>query len=154
MTNKLALFVASVKNYSGFYDLKRLSAASSRVQIFPAANACETLGLQTKALALSTDNLEELNISFTPKICVFGKIRSNTEKSNWKIATANLALLTLLRQLKVPIITIYSDHMAKAPRPIQLIYKELLTQSDQIIFPCRSIKNSAETWHNRKLPSQ
>ena len=84
MTNKLALFVASVKNYSGFYDLKRLSAASSRVQIFPAANACETLGLQTKALALSTDNLEELNISFTPKICVFGKIRSNTEKVTGK----------------------------------------------------------------------
>ena len=146
MTNQ-ALFLIPSDGIRGFTDFSRFhGAASLQLQLQPAINACESLGLNPQCLSLQHSHPEDLELIDHPRICIVGKVKTKGEKNVQAQAMAQLALLARLKRKRVPIAVIYSDHIEKWYPSTREAYKDFLELSDHVIFPCNAIRKKCLQW--------
>ncbi len=143
------------------------SSASLRLQLFPAVEACQKLGLKIKVLSLRSEKPAQLDLLGTPKVCFIGKVASDKPFLS-RIVMANLAAIARLKRRKVPIIVVYSDNWCEAsewPNPngndewsdsrkewllsSQSFYRDLLYLADLVVAPCLKAYELAKPWFSK-----
>ena len=127
--------------------------ASTRIQLAPALKAAQSLGLEPEITNLRSENTSSLAKIGRPKCCIVGKLSHPDPKFAERIAMANLAAISILKQKKVPILTTYCDNLASSTSPsISSLYQSLLWHSDVIIYPNKAMTTHTRQWHNPEDP--
>ena len=143
---KRALFLRPITKISGFTKVQGIQTASSRLQLEPAAEACTALGLSSYGLSLSLQNPQDLDLIDDFELCIVGKLTAKGEENLANLQMAQLAALARINSKRIPIITLYSDHMENAPVTLRNLYEDLLLMSNTVVYPCSSIQTNANQW--------
>ena len=127
--------------------------ASTRIQLAPALKAAQSLGLKPEITNLRSENTSSLAKIGGQKCCIIGKLSHPKPKFAERIAMANLAAISILKQKRIPILTTYCDNLASGTSPsISSLYQSLLWHSDAIIYPNKAMMNYGRQWHNPENP--
>ena len=142
-----ALFLQPTDNYHGFCSLARCAgAASLRLKLKPAFEACKEIGLTPECFSLQLQHPEDLELIEHPAICIAGKMHTRGQRNRQSQAMAQLALLARLKSRKIPLICIYSNHMEDTEPASRELHRDFLKFADHVVFPCRAIKNKCIDW--------
>ena len=130
--------------------------ASTRIQLAPALKAAERIGLKPHIINLRSEDTHGLTQIGDPKLCIFGKLSHPDQDFAERIAMANLAAISILKQKKIPIYTTYCDNLAQSKSPtISSLYRALLWHADVIISPNKAMINHSREWHNpERVPKE
>lgn len=120
--------------------------ASVRLQLLPALRAAESMGMKTQVLALRSERPEQIELIGTPSICVVGKLSHPDADFQARVTMANLAALTRLRRQRVPVVVVYSDHLADLNTQRGLLYRDLLDAATTVVVPCNAMVPYARRW--------
>lgn len=127
--------------------------ASTRIQLAPALKAAELLGLRPHITNLRSEDTKGLTQIGKPKLCIFGKLSHPDQDFAERIAMANLAAISILKQKKIPIYATYCDNLAQSKSPsISSLYRALLWHADVIICPNKAMINHSRKWHDPERP--
>ncbi|MDO6351121.1 hypothetical protein Q3Y53_01075 [Synechococcus sp. YX-04-1] len=121
------------------------SLASCRLQQFPALEAARSLGINPEIWSLHSEFPEHLEEMQDAKLCIVGKLSAPTIKLQRSMAMANLAALTRLKNKKIPILAVYSDHhLIHRVERIRNLHLDLFKIADGVVFPTKKLAAMAD----------
>ena len=142
-SNKLTALVFSqnrLGNITNDFLTGSVSSASARLQLLPALQSAQKLGIEVNLFSLHSSKPADLNLLKPNQICLIGKMSaSNLETANG-MTMANLAAANRLKRMGSKIILQYCDHLvANHGETMHNFYKDIFKISDYIIYPSKTI---------------
>ena len=131
-------------NYTNVFFNYEGGVASSRLQLRPALLAAKALGMESQVWSLHTSQPEDLYKMRNPKICIVGKLNSNTNKTIQSLAAANLAAVAHMKRKKVPVVLLYSDNHLNGAGLTKELYQDLVYFADTIVCPTKTLAKQIE----------
>lgn len=137
---------------NNFYKPSSLAAAAShRLQMLPALEACTKLKKRIEIKSLHSEEPSHITSLQSYDACLIGKLSANNDKLIESLIVANLAAIIKLKLAGTPIALIYSDNYLREDRPIGEFYRCIFKLANYIIYPSKFLMEEGNKFTSSEL---